>query len=77
MDTVKRLLSDPSPRKKHGTSKSMTATDLRSIIRKLYGKPGQIPKVISCTDNPQKSHLRDPCFHANSLDIGFWPVTGN
>uniref|UniRef100_A0A0L8H392 Tc3 transposase DNA binding domain-containing protein n=1 Tax=Octopus bimaculoides TaxID=37653 RepID=A0A0L8H392_OCTBM len=49
VDTVRRFLKDPSPRKKRsdcGTSKTVTARDLRNIGHKLREKPGQTSKDI-------------------------------
>uniref|UniRef100_A0A0L8FUY2 Transposase Tc1-like domain-containing protein n=1 Tax=Octopus bimaculoides TaxID=37653 RepID=A0A0L8FUY2_OCTBM len=49
VDMVRQLLKDSSPKKKWsncGTSKTVTARDLRHIGRKLHGKLGQTSKTI-------------------------------
>ena len=49
VDTVKRFLKDPSPRKKRsdaGCSKTVTDRDMRKIVRQLRRNPGQTSKSI-------------------------------
>lgn len=49
VDSVKRFLKDPSPRKKRsdaGVSKTVSARDLRKIGRQLRRKPGQTSNTI-------------------------------
>ena len=49
VDTVKRFVADPSPRKKlsdSGILKAVTTRELRLVKRKLFKKPGQTSKTI-------------------------------
>lgn len=49
IDTVKRFLKDPSPRKKRsdaGRSRTVTTRDMRNVVRQIRKNPGQTSKSI-------------------------------
>ena len=49
IDTVRRFLKDPSPRKKRsdaGHSRTVSARDMRNVVHQLRQRPGQTSKSI-------------------------------
>lgn len=76
VDTVKRFVADPTPRKKRsdsGVLKAVTTRELRLVKRKLLKKPGQTSKTIFTEANLSKVSKSTRCRLLRSLAKSITP----